>query len=126
MRSDAAGPDNEVRHLPKVHVHPFKMRTFVYNYRFSNQLLQKHELSSHGLEGCLCTGGVGSTAEFQFKTCGSSPPKAACPCRAHVSQPRLQEPGQDGVGIIKQPGVSTEVSPAGLHGPSSLCPLLTR
>lgn len=65
MKSHAAGPDNKVRHLSKVHVHPFRIKPFVFNYHFSGHLVQKREISSHGLEGCLCIGGVGGSAEMR-------------------------------------------------------------
>lgn len=46
----------------------------------------------------------------------------------HVSQLWLQaeQAGWDEAGIIRQPSVSNGVSPAELHGPISLCVLLTR
>lgn len=55
MKSHAAGQDNKVRHLSKVDVHPFIIKPLLFNYHFSSQLVQKCEISSHGLEGvCVC------------------------------------------------------------------------
>lgn len=72
MKSHAAGQNNKTRHLSKVHVHPFGIKPFAFNYHCVSWLVQKHELSSHGLEGCLCVcvywcvrGGVGSSTEMR-------------------------------------------------------------
>lgn len=65
-----------------------------------------------------------------YRTCCSSRHKITQPMQNPASWSRVQ-PGRAGLGQAgaeqsRRPGVSIGVSPAGLHGPSLLCLLLTR
>lgn len=123
MKSHAAGQDNKVRHLRKVHVHPFRIKPFVLDNHFYSQLIQKLELYECGcvcVSVCTIRGPGVNSAEMAPLT----PELASQPCQSAVMAGRASRMGQ--TWIIKQHGVSTGVSPAGLHGPSSLCLLLTR
>lgn len=92
--SHAAGRDNKVRHLPEVHVHPFVIKPFVFNYHFSSQLIQKawNILTwPGGVFVCVrvyrCErGGVGNSAEMHssWKHVAPLTPKP-CSLTKHMS-----------------------------------------